>query len=159
MPHHQPSCRCKIVVVGTLRCKLHTRWRGENEVYEQRKERSEGSNWARMVESFWESLPTVSETQMPIFQTILCPNPTHGGDYPLLTNSLISLGEARDGHQRWRIKDHTKKKQHRLVSGSSVIAGKLPDTMVHFIAEEMAAVACLRAKVNMEAVWGEILGR
>uniref|UniRef100_A0A3Q2GYX5 Globin domain-containing protein n=1 Tax=Equus caballus TaxID=9796 RepID=A0A3Q2GYX5_HORSE len=30
--------------------------------------------------------------------------------------------------------------------------------MVHFIAEEMAAVACLRAKVNMEAV-GEILGR
>uniref|UniRef100_A0A8C4KZP6 Globin domain-containing protein n=1 Tax=Equus asinus TaxID=9793 RepID=A0A8C4KZP6_EQUAS len=30
--------------------------------------------------------------------------------------------------------------------------------MVHFIAEEMAAVACLSAKVNMEAV-GEILGR
>ncbi|XP_025783658.1 hemoglobin subunit epsilon isoform X1 [Puma concolor] len=51
------------------------------------------------------------------------------------------------------------KQQHRLAFGTLVITSKLPDTMVHFTAEEKAAVVSLWAKVNVELVGGEVLGR
>ena len=40
-----------------------------------------------------------------------------------------------------------------------MITSKFPDTMVHFTAEEKAAVISLWARVNVELVGGEVLGR